>query len=163
MRRRLFNFLAGSSLLLCVLFVCLGVQSHWRQITIRSPMSHAHHVQFYSNRGLIFVWMPREPWFDKFEIETVSHAFAWWDMEGNSIWRKMGLGYESDVAGRVLVVPYWLLVIVFGFLPAVWLWRWWMLDEKLGLCPRCGYDLRATPDRCPECGYQKKKPAAPAA
>ena len=32
---------------------------------------------------------------------------------------------------------------------------------RSGLCPACGYDLRASPGRCPECGYAAAGNAAP--
>ncbi len=51
-------------------------------------------------------------------------------------------------------VPWWSATVILSIWPAVWVRRRWLtrLRRVAGLCPACGYDLRATPDRCPECG-----------
>jgi hypothetical protein len=54
---------------------------------------------------------------------------------------------------RAAFVPYWLVALIFAVLPSLFLRRHRKLRPvRMGLCPTCGYDLRATPDRCPECG-----------
>ncbi len=51
-------------------------------------------------------------------------------------------------------VPMWMATGLFGSM----LWLFYhplhrrRKRKKLGLCLKCGYDLRASKDRCPECG-----------
>lgn len=53
-----------------------------------------------------------------------------------------------------LVVPLWLPTLMFGiacscaYMPFLRRRR----RRRLGLCLKCGYDLRGSKDRCPECG-----------
>jgi hypothetical protein len=83
--------------------------------------------------------------------------------------RTVGFQYASvgDGVIRFLRIPYWALVLVTAFLPGLRLAGAFRTPNRRrkgagGVCARCGYDLRATPDRCPECGTVPP-PANPAA
>jgi hypothetical protein len=63
-------------------------------------------------------------------------------------------GYVVRVTAYVLELPHWVLALVFALPPIVSAVQRSRAGRKRsrGLCPQCGYDLRASPDRCPECG-----------
>jgi hypothetical protein len=63
----------------------------------------------------------------------------------------IALGGPGRIAASSLVIA-WLLFFILAVpvvrsnIRIVWLAH--------HLCPECGYDMRASPDRCPECGFQ---------
>jgi hypothetical protein len=77
----------------------------------------------------------------------------------------LGFGYFRANPARslptydivIFAIPYWAIALCATVLPA-----WWSLRNhraarpaRGGRCAKCGYDLRATPDRCPECGTRR--------
>jgi hypothetical protein len=92
------------------------------------------------------------------------------------VWRRGGVGWwrwrsaDRQTSIARLALPLWPLAAAAAVLP---LSRYVLHRHarrrrlrQVGLCPTCGYDLRATPDRCPECGSPSTNtptPPSPAA
>jgi hypothetical protein len=55
--------------------------------------------------------------------------------------------------GLMLTLPLWPGIPIAAMPAMAIAWRFLRARQPAnGRCRRCGYDLRATPDRCPECG-----------
>jgi len=80
---------------------------------------------------------------------------AGYSVAGLGMHRWGGPGFGADVAQAM--APHWFIALSAAVLPAsaaqrAFRRRRGRAGYRLGLCPVCGYDLRASPGRCPECG-----------
>ena len=72
-----------------------------------------------------------------------------------------GLAYRTKSVDRnphfdaftvsAITIPMWLPLLLWA-IPLAAVPYCQRHAARIGLCPKCGYDLRATPNRCPECG-----------
>ena len=150
MKRRLLNLLTALSLLLCVAVCALWVEAAVvgkpRLFLIGSP--EAGIIAGSTTEALSVAAGDLRP-----IARPLRHAQDFFDRDAP------GLVYRSvhrPQRVRQLWVAHWLAVGVTALLPAGWVVRRGVTvrsdRRRLGLCLRCGYDLRATPGRCPECG-----------
>jgi hypothetical protein len=166
MKRRLLNLLTAGLLLLCVAVVVLWVRSRsvsdqWMWVTQSSPAAPVEHrLSLLSHSGQFSL-----SWF-RSELRPPGKYHAgfvhdvrrppvqfWWKPPNGApgFWNRRGFfADDSD-----LHAPAWSVALAAAGVAALAA-RPWRLRRvrrsRLGLCPRCGYDLRATPGRCPECG-----------
>ena len=143
-------------------------------LTSANLASHLNGLSLRVIRYRYSKWPPYDP-VDPFEGQRRSCWGAWvWEVvdhkpsrliPGSTYREWMGFG-SGDYAigadparlfGRFWTVPHWSAALATAVLPMMSLVRWRRTRRaavrlRRGLCPGCGYDLRATPDRCPECG-----------
>lgn len=166
MIRRLFSLASALSALLCAATVVLWVRSYWKYEGVGSPTRNGWSYELGSERGEIEVsvahWLAPIPNPDWTYIGTPLSPVMGspWGPErtfGFRSGRSLSLQEGSSAPfaeGRFIVLSDWLLVLATAILPGLWLLHGCIQRglHRVGSCPDCGYDLRATPDRCPECG-----------
>jgi hypothetical protein len=64
---------------------------------------------------------------------------------------------KNKIYETTIQIPFWALLLpTLPLIPMPWRRSRKVIQianrNAAGLCPSCGYDLRATPGRCPECG-----------
>jgi 4-amino-4-deoxy-L-arabinose transferase-like glycosyltransferase len=181
--RHLFTLCSASSLLLFVAVCVLWVRSYrvsdqliWRRIdgfrSLRTAQGHVVLDLYLGDR----TGGPADFYGLKYQRDSVSPAGneglgalnvdpgdTWID------WHRGGFAWYEwappDKRTRIAigVTPFWGIAAGTIVLPLAWTTL--RLRSRIrrrrnktsGLCPTCGYDLRASPERCPECGAMRRR------
>jgi hypothetical protein len=183
MKRRLFNFLIGFSLLLCVATAGMWVRSYFvtDMLVVATDRPTAtgwtdFRYTVKAGKGLVgldrvssawptSVFAAHGPPANGAFLHHQPSSSPMWSSFGleHTRWNKIGFGYHEWGAGSsysllTIIVPLWLVLSITAILPGIWLYhklreyRHRLRCRRLGLCTKCGYDLRASNDKCPECG-----------
>jgi hypothetical protein len=117
------------------------------------PAESPKHAGSFEHTSKPLDWKERQnmrTWFDMVNTERD------WEFAGVRIERMERdasvTGVPVSVVEWTLHLPYWVIIAISSLLPLLWLARRLRNRHAPGCCRKCGYDLRATPERCPECG-----------
>lgn len=165
---------AASALVMLVLSLLFWRRSH----TIGDELTwyqQPTNLEIRSNAGLLMVtwgklrsmeYPPRSGFHGSFwpfqrDVDTMTA-----DLKGAARHRLFGFAFDHwvresagiSVNSYVTVWPYWFISMFLAVVSTVGIGsilRRARLSHRLatGLCPACGYDLRASKERCPECGH----------
>jgi hypothetical protein len=175
-KRRLFTILAAASLLVSLITTVFWLRTYGGEEFLRLTRHHGYTVAMYA--GQIRLSLESENfvrWGVEREPLDLSSEWTWQhdrsqQRGNNQATDVFGFGhfeYSADYGLTLaemrrwrqhgVVLPLPLLAAIAAIAPV-----WWLAScsrvlrrrarLRNGLCPSCGYDLRARPDRCPECG-----------
>jgi hypothetical protein len=165
-----------------LIVVGLWVFSYQSRIDIRFPVRAGNtRRQIFANQGLILflgceqypVDEPGTVIFGRYEVPEIFNANYWTGSTLGFFRRTTQVPFQSTLTKtgfwvprsnrgwmnrNAVSVPYWSLATTMTIILLAMLQRRLRARQRHreGLCPVCGYDLRATPDRCPECGAEAK-------
>jgi len=155
--RLIFTLASAVSLLVCVAAAVLWVRSYW--VVDRYGFSPLHSVA--TDRGSL-VFCRIDPDLNLmvergYHRDPAPNPTSGWNprQAARRTWN-LFVAHGEDFPGfKMVVIELWPPVLLTGMVFTLWLRREVALRRRAfaGRCSRCGYDLRATPNRCPECGH----------